>query len=198
MADQLQAMITQYSAECSSLSMCPEDCKIDVTNAFTTCAPCLRGAEQLQKLPDLMEQKSQLEQSKGELKTKKEDLQKQIDDLKTEMDGLTPQMEQVDNSLVQVGQDIQQLQVVQQLCETSAPELHTLHKAPVSLPQGETCLQLVQRFGILKEVLTAQATGAMDGLSADAQEMLQGIMTQGKSMQDGAVQNGPDCQNIPN
>ena len=196
MAEQLQAMISQYSAQCSTLSMCPEDCKIDVTNAFTTCGPCLAGAEQLQKLPGLMEQKSQLEQSKSELKTKKEDLQKQIDDLKTEMDGLTPQMEQVDDSLLQVGQGIQQLQVVQQLCETPAPKLNTLHNTPVSLPQkgeGVSCMQVVQRFGILKEVMTAQATGAMDGLSQGALEMLQGLGAQGESIQGGSLQNNHQC-----
>ena len=47
--------------------MCPEDCKTDVTNAFTACGLCLTGADQLYELQGLIDQKTQLESNKMDL-----------------------------------------------------------------------------------------------------------------------------------
>ena len=255
MAEQLQAMISQYAGKCDQLSMCPEDCKADVTNAFTTCGPCLAGAEQLTQLPGLMQQKEQLESQKAGLESEisaceckdewyyypvtdprtGEDLGQSEKQFFNGCDALKPdeaepwcyvkdpaacseatasagiegeslawrycssksapqqRLEQVMAGLQEVTMGIQQLQMVQQACEATAPTLDTLHKQPVSLPQGGSCMQMVQRFGILKEVMTAQATGAMDGLSAGALEMLQGLGAQGESLQGGALQNNYQC-----
>lgn len=291
MAEQLQAMIAQYSAKCSTLSMCPEDCKTDVTNAFTTCGPCLAGAEQLAGLEGLMTQKASLESAlsqeaalqaavdsgasieqqyndylsdpgcfrdtTGEFKkdgdsadtcdymedsygagqvaekyfesletkhwrTLQEDPNCDVAtdyycgaimtsaEMKTAWRALGPtlkaKMQQIEQAkaalsqmaaakagLQQVTAGIQQLQAVQQSCQAAAPSLNTLHNKPVELPQGGNCLGMVQRFGILKEVMTARANGNTTGLSAGALEMLRGIGAQGQSVGDGALQNNFEC-----
>jgi hypothetical protein len=263
MSQQLQAMISEYSAKCSTLSMCPEDCKSDVTAAFTTCGPCLAGAEQLAGLEGLITQKASLESAlsqeaalqaamedylsdpgcfrdtTGEFKkdgdsadsceymedsygaeevnTKYSWFLNQADpncDVETEhycdpmstaayktawravgptLKATLSQMAEAKAGLEQVTAGIQQLQAVQQSCQATAPTLNTLHNPPVSLPEGGTCMQMVERFGILKEVMAAQATGDMSSLSAGALEMLQGLTTHGQSLGDGALQNNFEC-----
>ena len=100
--------------------------------------------------------------------------------------------------LEQVLAGISQLVPVQQACATPAPQLKTLWKGPLSLPQkgeGVTCMQEVQRFGILKEVMTAQATGNMAGLSAAAGVLMQGLASQGQSIQSGSsIPDGIQCE----
>lgn len=232
MSDQLQDMI---STKCSTLSVCPRDCKNDITNLFTTCGNCLLKAEQLTQMSGLAQQKETLEGQKNDLQREiiackckdKWSYSPQSDQstgksleqstvkyyegcdplqpdeaepwcyvkdpnscteatLSTGKNGeelgrrycssqSAPQqrLDKVMTALAEANTSIQQLQIIQKSCEADAPSLNTLHKPPISFPEEGTCMRMVKRFAILKEVMTAQETDNMSGLSKGAIKMLE-------------------------